>query len=148
LAGLAGADVAVIGAGQSALEAAALLHEAGARAEVIARGPILWVDRRLHRLHPAVRDLLYASSDVGPAGLSRLVDRPLLVRRLPAFLRRALSRRAVRPAGAVWLRARVENAVHLTPFTHVREARVAEHGVRLLLSDGTAARQIALRAAA
>jgi cation diffusion facilitator CzcD-associated flavoprotein CzcO len=135
LAGLAGADVAVIGAGQSALEAAALLHEAGARTEVIARGPIHWVDRRLRRVHPALRDLLYAPSDVGPAGLSRVVDRPLLVRRLPRFLRRAATVRAVRPAGAHWLRARVEDAVRLTPHTRVLDTRVAEHGLRLQLSD-------------
>jgi FAD-dependent urate hydroxylase len=134
-AGLAGADVAVIGAGQSALETAALLNEAGARTEVIARGPILWVDRRLHRLHPVVRDLLYAPSDVGPAGLSRLVDRPLLLRRLPRRLRRAATVRSVRPAGAQWLRPRVEHAVRLTPHTEVVEARVAEHGLRLQLSD-------------
>jgi FAD-dependent urate hydroxylase len=136
-AGLAGADVAVIGGGQGALEAAALLHEAGARTEVIARGPIHWVDRRLRRLHPAVRDLLYAPSDVGPAGLSRLVDRPLLLRRLPRRVRRAATLRSVRPAGAHWLRGRVEDAVRLTPRTQVLETRVAEHGLRLQLSDGS-----------
>src|SRR5271156_895773 len=39
-----GARVAVIGAGQSALESAALLHEAGASVELIARNPFLrWI---------------------------------------------------------------------------------------------------------
>src|SRR5579859_6417964 len=38
----------VVGSGQSALEAAALLHEAGAGVELIARGPIVWIDRRLY----------------------------------------------------------------------------------------------------
>ena len=136
-AGLAGADVAVIGAGQSALEAAALLHEAGAQTEVITRGPITWIDRRLRRVHPALRDLLYAPSDVGPAGLSRLVDRPLLLRRLPRPLRRAATARSLRPAGAHWLRPRVEDSVRLTPYTQVLAARVAEHGVRLQLSDAS-----------
>lgn len=136
-AGLAGADVAVIGAGQSALETAALLSEAGACVEVIARGPIRWVDRRLHRLSPAMRRLLYAPTDVGPAGLSRLVDRPLAMRRLPAFVRRAVTQRSVRPAGARWLRPRVDHAVHLTPHTEVVGVSMAEHGVRLLLSDRT-----------
>src|SRR5262249_10968568 len=37
LAGLGGRDVAVIGKGQSALETAALLHEAGARTRLLAR---------------------------------------------------------------------------------------------------------------
>lgn len=136
-AGLAGADVAVIGGGQSALESAALLSEAGARVEVIARGPIIWVDRRMHRLPPTLRRLLYAPTDVGPAGLSRLVDRPLAMRRLPAFVRRAVTRRSVRPAGAQWLRPRVAGAVHLTPHTGVVGVSIAEHGIRLLLSDRT-----------
>src|SRR5215471_3788071 len=136
-AGLAGADVAVIGGGQSALETAALLSESGARVEVIARGPILWVDRRMHRLPPTLRRLLYAPTDVGPAGLSRLVDRPLAMRRLPAFVRRAVTQRSVRPAGARWLRPRVDHAVHLTPHTEVVGVSMAEHGVRLLLSDRT-----------
>src|SRR5579875_2790861 len=92
-------EVAVVGAGQSALEWAALLHEAGARVQLIVRGQVTWVDRRLYRMHPLLRDLLYAPSDVGPAGVSRLVDRQLLVRRLPARLRRALTVRSVRPAG-------------------------------------------------
>jgi FAD-dependent urate hydroxylase len=111
---LAGADVAVVGAGQSALEAAALLAEGGARVEVIARGPFAWVDGHRHQAHP------------------------LLLRRLPARLRRAMARRSVRPAGARWLRPRVVDAVHLTPGTGVREVSVAGHGVRLALSDGSA----------
>ena len=38
----AGREVAVIGAGQSALESAALLHESGASAQVIARSQVRW----------------------------------------------------------------------------------------------------------
>ena len=80
--------VAVIGGGQSALESAALLHEAGAEVEVIARQPrIHWLDRsaKLHRLGLVSR-LMYHPSDVGPAGVSQLVGRPNLFRRLPRRL--------------------------------------------------------------
>jgi NADPH-dependent 2,4-dienoyl-CoA reductase/sulfur reductase-like enzyme len=131
------ARVAVVGSGQSGLESAALLHEAGARVELITRGPVLWVSRRLYQLHPLVRHLLYAPSDVGPAGVSRIVDRQLLMRRLPAGSRRSLTRRSVRPAGASWLRRRVEGVIPVTPHTAVRETAPGGAGVRLTLGDGS-----------
>ena len=73
-----GKRVAVIGAGQSALESAALLHEAGAKVEVIARIPLLrWIrmHKWLHELGP-LSSVLYSKFDVGPAGISRLVAYP------------------------------------------------------------------------
>ncbi|HZU19388.1 MAG TPA: FAD-dependent oxidoreductase [Candidatus Dormibacteraeota bacterium] len=129
-------EVAVVGAGQSALEWAALLHEAGARVQLITRRPVAWVDRRLYRLHPLVRDLLYAPSDVGPAGVSRVVDRQLLLRRLPARLRRSLTVRSVRPAGAAWLRPRVEGVIDVTQGVEVRSAEPVGRRLRLVLDDG------------
>ena len=84
-----GTRVLVVGGGQSALESAALLHESGAEAEVVVRADHLnWLhggkyQRRLGRLSP----LLYAPTDVGPMGLSRLVAVPDLFRRLPRRVR-------------------------------------------------------------
>ena len=81
-----GARVLVVGGGQSALESAALLTRVGAEAEVVVRADHLnWLHggkyhRKLGRLAP----LLYAPTDVGPMGLSRLVAVPDLFRRLPA----------------------------------------------------------------
>ena len=66
--GFANKRVAVIGAGQSALECAALLQEAGANVEVIARTPALkWIGMHqwLHKLGP-VSSMLYSQHDVGP----------------------------------------------------------------------------------
>jgi lysine/ornithine N-monooxygenase len=132
-----GREVAVVGAGQSALEWAALLHEAGAHVQLIVRGRVAWVDRRLYHLHPLVRDLLYAPSDVGPAGVSRLVDRQLLVRRLPTRLRRALTVRSVRPAGAAWLRPRVDGVIDITEGVEVQAAEPVGRRLRLRLDDGS-----------
>ena len=77
----AGKRVAVIGAGQSALESAALLHEAGAKVEVIARqAEFRWIGQHswLHHMGP-LTSMLYSSHDVGPLGISRLVAYPKLV---------------------------------------------------------------------
>ena len=80
-----GKKVAVIGAGQSALESAALLHEAGADVEIIAKIPELrWIGMHgwLHHIGP-ISNLLYSRHDVGPLGISRLVAAPKLVNRIP-----------------------------------------------------------------
>jgi len=104
-----GRRVLVIGGGQSALESAALLHESGAETEVAARSSTIhwlhgWASRTLHHnLGPIVRKVLYAPTDVGPAGISQLMARPDLLRRLPRWLQDRLRERAVRPAGASWL---------------------------------------------
>jgi thioredoxin reductase len=127
------ADVAVIGGGQSAIESAALLNEAGARVELIARGPIRWL--KLHDYRGPGRQLLYAPSDVGPPGLNWLLHFPLLFRRFPARVKRTITRRAIRPAGARWLIDRVVGQVRVTTHTHVVQATPEVSGVCLALSD-------------
>lgn len=54
-----GKEVVVVGSGQSAFEASALLYEAGASVELIARGPIHWIDRRLARYTGPAKRLFY-----------------------------------------------------------------------------------------
>jgi len=68
--------VAVIGAGQSALESAALIFEAGAEVEVLVReSNIHWLGWRakLQKLGP-FQDYFMRRTDVGPAGVSRIVS--------------------------------------------------------------------------
>lgn len=110
-----GRRVLVLGSGQSALESAALLHEAGAEVEVFGRAKHInwlqgWASTTLHwRLGGLVRKLLYAPTDVGPAGISQLMARPDLLRKLPRQLQDKLRKRAVRPAGSRWLVNRLES---------------------------------------
>jgi cation diffusion facilitator CzcD-associated flavoprotein CzcO len=115
-----GKRVLVVGGGQSALESAALLHECDAEVEVITRATrIHWLQglasRTLHKkLGSFTRRLLYAPTDVGPAGISQLMARPDLLRRLPRGLQDKLRRRSTRPAGARWLVDRLrEVPIHL-----------------------------------
>jgi cation diffusion facilitator CzcD-associated flavoprotein CzcO len=130
-----GASVAIVGAGQSAIESAALLNEAGARVELIARGDLRWL--KLHDYRGPGRRFLYAPSDVGPPGLNWLLHFPLAFRRLPAGARSAITRRAVRPGGARWLIDRVVGHVRVTTHTSVVAATAEAGGVCLELSDGT-----------
>ena len=104
-----GKRVAVIGSGQSALESAALLHEAGAQVEIIMRRPAIhWLGwrERLDSLG-ALGRIANSAADVGPAGISHLVARPDLFGKLPQFLQHRLRLLCMRPAGARWLRERL-----------------------------------------
>ena len=111
--------MSVIGGGQSALESAALLNEMGASVEVLVRAPFvrwLWRQKWFHTFRPVAR-LLYAPPDVGQAGLSHLVARPNLFRRLPRSTQNRLGKRAIRPAGAAWLHPRCESVRITTGLT-------------------------------
>jgi hypothetical protein len=105
-----GARVLVVGGGQSALECAALLHESGAQAEVAVRQDrIIWLHGgKYQRQLGRYAGLVYAPTDVGPMGLSRLVAVPDLFRRLPRQVQTPLAYRSIRPAGAAWLPPRLK----------------------------------------
>lgn len=132
-----GRRVVVVGSGQSGLEHAALLHESGADVELISRGPINWINRKLYYRTGPARHIFYPPSDVGPPGINWLCALPLFFSRLPEKVRAKATRRALRPAGAQWLRTRVEGHVRLTPFTQITRATALDPGVRLELNDGT-----------
>ena len=130
--------VLVVGGGQSALESAALLREGGAEVEVVVREPsVIWLhggkyQRRLGRAAP----LLYAPTDVGPMGYSRLVAVPDLFRRLPRRVQDSVAHRSIRPAGAAWLPSRLTDVpIHLD--TRIDDVRPVGSRLRVHLSDGS-----------
>jgi len=134
----AGKRVAVIGAGQSALESAALLHEAGAEVEVIARASHLrWIGMHswLHHMG-LLSSMLYSSHDVGPVGISRLVAYPKIVSCIPLNVRDKIRTRAVRPAGSRWLPERLA-AVKITTGRSVSQAKASGNDVAIKLNDGS-----------
>ena len=133
-----GQCVVVIGAGQSALESAALLQEAGVHVEVIARKKALnWVGLhpRLHHLG-LVSKLLYSDRDVGPAGISRLVSMPHVFRLFPRQFQNRTAYRAIRPAVAGWLRPRLQN-VPVTLGRRVVSASAKTSQLQLRLDDNS-----------
>jgi FAD-dependent urate hydroxylase len=142
LAVFAGKTVLVVGGGQSALESAALLHENGAAAEVVARTPKInwlqgWASKTLHHgLGKVTNRVLYAPTDVGPAGISQLMARPDLLKKLPRSLQNKLRIRSVRPAGARWLVDRLKD-VPIRLNTSVSSFSVTGDKIAIRLSDGT-----------
>src|SRR5439155_22419866 len=132
----AGKRVAVVGAGQSALEGAALLREGGADVELIVReSRVRFLSLRLHHNLGLLSRLLYAWPDVGPAGVSHVVAKPMLWRRLPRSLQDRLGPRCVRAAGAGWLVPRMAG-MKITTGRVVSAAATRDERVRLALDDG------------
>jgi FAD-dependent urate hydroxylase len=133
-----GQRVAVVGAGQSALESAALLQEAGADVEVICRKSQLnWVGLhpKLHHLG-FVSKLLYSKRDVGPAGISRLVSMPHLFKLFPREFQNRTAYRAIRPAVAGWLAPRLKT-VSVTLGRKVISATAKDSQLLLKLDDNS-----------
>lgn len=106
--------------------------------EVIARSKALnWVGlhARLHHLGILSR-LLYSTRDVGPLGISRLVAAPHLFRRFPRRFQDRAAYRAIRPAGAGWLKRRLEG-ISITLGRKVISAALDGSFLLLKLDDGT-----------
>ena len=132
----AGKRVAVIGAGQSALESAALLHEAGAEVELLVRAPLvrfLWPRPLLHKW--PLKQLLYAPPDVGPAFYSHIIARPDIYKLMTRQWQDRMGRRAIRAAGAGWLKPRLET-VKIACDSIVERAEPRGERLMLTLSGG------------
>lgn len=130
-------EVVVIGGGQSSLEAAAFLHDAGAHVAVIIRNSNLhWLGHQRWMHAKAISWMFFGSADVGPAGLSLLVQRPNLFRRLPRRIQNLWAARAIRPA----VSHRLEKCVGGVPI-HTRrfvfQACIEGERLRLSLNDGS-----------
>ncbi|MFI1168116.1 FAD-dependent oxidoreductase [Streptomyces sp. NPDC020801] len=130
----AGRRVAVIGGGQSALESAALLHEAGAEVRVLVRERrVLW-GTTPDLVRPWSQRIAKPASPLGTGWiLAAVCGAPGGVRLLPAAARLLLFRRALGPSGGWWLRERVEGVVPVRTSCRVirAEAAGAGAGVRL-----------------
>jgi FAD-dependent urate hydroxylase len=142
-----GREVAVIGAGQSALEAAALLREAGARPQLLVReDSILWqhrisLKRNLwQRLRSPISGL-----GTGPKAWG-LTHFPGAMHHVPATWRTQFVKTHLPAEGAWWLRDRVENRIPVHLGATVVSAREVAGRVALdvrLAKDGSA-RQLAV----
>lgn len=130
----AGRRVLVVGAGQSAIESAALVRECGADVQVLTHSPVHWLTRSARLRNRRVGNMLYAPHDIGPAGLSWLVGPAGFVRRLPTGVRMPLTARCIRPAASDWLITRMHGVTTVTGDA-VAVRRTDGH-VRVALRNG------------
>jgi FAD-dependent urate hydroxylase len=132
-----GRDVAVIGAGQSALESAALLHEAGAAVRVLTRGHARFGYPPKAPPRGLLAVLPRPHSPLGPTWrIYPFSHAPALFRHLPAQTRLGLVHRVLGPLGAWWLRDRVEGQIPVLNGHRVLHARQDGDKVLLTLDSG------------
>jgi FAD-dependent urate hydroxylase len=133
LAAFSGREVIVVGAGQSALETAALLHENGARVQVLARRQqVAWNGQPLALDRPLPQRLREPESGLGSGWATWFYsNHPELFRHLPQNTRVYRARTALGPAGASWLRSRVEGNIPLLTGQTVTAAKPHDGRVRL-----------------
>lgn len=133
-----GKRVTVIGAGASAIDLAALMHESGADVSLVAKASII----RFHdRPRPGARTLWQQmrnpSSGLGPGWKSRFyTDLPLAFHRFPERHRLRIVQQHLGPAPGWPMKQRVEGKFPILLGRTIAKAQVLNGGVRLSLSSG------------
>ncbi len=137
---LKGRDVTVIGGGQSALEAAALLSEEGATVRLVVRNPSLaWNPMPRFVRRPLYERLRRPVSNLGQGlELWACCAAPTLFHHLPQRIRFERVKTVLGPAGAWWLKDRVVGRVQtfLGHFVRRAEARGDRAVLQVAGQDG------------
>jgi thioredoxin reductase len=126
-----GSDVTVLGGGSSAIDLAALLHEAGAKVRLVARKAQLEIHTKMRLPRPLGDRLREPLSSIGPSWRSCFfTGAPLGFYHLPAARRLKLVRNHLGPAGG-WFMADRFGRVPLLLGHTLRAAQVAGSQARL-----------------
>jgi FAD-dependent urate hydroxylase len=141
-----GKRVAVLGKGQSALEYAAILHENGAKVQIITRSPAIafrpfaWRKHLFRTLMPGpLKPLSYKilpPTDLGDINTARKMADPEKFRRQTPEMQEKLIKDCTKPVGAYWLPSRLAGVTMKTGLTVARAQETGEK-VNLSFSDGT-----------
>jgi thioredoxin reductase len=132
LAKFAGQDVVVVGAGQSAQESAALLHESGARVQLLARA-----QRLVFGAGPTPGPHWQPDTPLGRSwALYGVVHQAAAFRFLPVATRLRLVQRVLGPFGSWWLKPRLDGVIPVHLGQYITGARRDGEGVTLTTQDG------------
>jgi cation diffusion facilitator CzcD-associated flavoprotein CzcO len=131
-----GRKVVVLGAGQSAIESAALLHEGGAEVQLVARRRRLSWNGDANAPRSAYQRVRQPMTVLGP-GLRNVlyVHGPQIFRLLPEAVRIQEVKTALGPAGAWWLKSRFDGRVPALTGLTLRSAEALADRVSLWLED-------------
>jgi thioredoxin reductase len=128
-----GKSVVVLGAGSSAIDVAALLHDSGAKVELIARRDAINFHVPTIEPRPLLQRVLNPRSGLGLGWRSRLAtDAPLLFHKMPESFRLRVVRDHLGPAPGWFMTERVVGRFPMHLGTTVES--LTEHGGRARLS--------------
>jgi cation diffusion facilitator CzcD-associated flavoprotein CzcO len=129
-------DVVVVGGGSSAIEAATLLHESGARVQVLARGEVYFGTRTPHdRDRTLIERVKLPLSSLGHGRENWVLQHvPGLMHHVPDKKRLPYTRQHLGPITAWWLRDRAEGKFPLHCRTEVLAATMTGSRVCLQTS--------------
>ena len=134
-------EVVVIGAGASALDVAAALHQAGAAVQVFARDSQIHFHEPPGRVpRPFLERIQAPMTGLGPGWRSLLCTKaPLLFHKMPQRFRAEVVRRHLGPAGGWFVKDQVVGKVALHPGTLVTAASVRNNRIHLQFKNGNGA---------
>jgi len=137
--GFKGRQVVVVGAGASALDLAALLHQAGASVQVVARKPVIRFHDPPEQQPPSlVQRLRTPITGIGPGWkLFLCTYAPLVFRQMPERFRLEAVRRILGPAPCWFIKNQVVGKVPFHLGVTITSANVKDGQVNLQLTDGT-----------
>jgi len=137
---LRGRDVVVVGAGASAIDLAALLHEAGAKVQLAARRPMLEIHSKTEYPRPLAERLKAPLTGIGPSWRSWwYCNAPVLFHLLPEETRLRVVRSHLGPAAGWFMRDRLIGKVPLILGYRPQTAEVINGRLQLYLvaKDGS-----------
>ena len=138
-----GREIAVIGAGASALDLAALLHEAGASVQVVARKPSIRFHDPPGKRPPTLSERLRRPmTGIGPGWkLFFCANAPWAFHRLPEGYRLESVKKILGPAPGWFIKEQVVGKVPFQLGTNIEKASVENARVQLELTNGNGTRK-------
>jgi FAD-dependent urate hydroxylase len=128
--------VAIIGGGASAIEAGALVNEAGGAAEIYVRGPYVWFHDRLPKERPVWRKIKDPVSVLGVSRQSWMLQHfPLLFHFMPKERRVRFAKKYLGPAAPWWIKDRVAGKVPIHLRHEVVRAEPVQGGLLVSVRD-------------
>jgi thioredoxin reductase len=133
-----GREVIVVGAGASALDVAAALHQAGASAQVMARDSKILFHEPPGRIpRPLLERVQAPMTGLGPGWRSLLcTGAPLLFHTMPEWFRMEVVRRHLGPAGGWFVKEQLVGKVPLHTNRTVAGASIQNGRLHLQVSNG------------